>query len=91
MKTIKELAIFIQKELSYDANRVLHCPNCDYEQLSYWIDHKESLASNIAQFLGLKLTEPILDIINSIGTNGNNSDDAVKIAHIIASDIIKLK
>lgn len=89
----EELLNFIQKEISYDASVEYSCDRCGNEPKRYWIDHRESLASNIAEKLGLKIRGDILNIIENASdrTNGKKNEDAEYIVAQIDDGIMGIK
>ncbi len=88
----EELTRLIERELSYDATLVYECDRCGNSPKSYWIDHKESLASVIAFYLGLKTTGIILTIIEeaSYATDGDRKKDTEYIINRIDDEVMGL-
>lgn len=82
-----KLKEFIEKEISYDANTKFECPRCGYHEKDYWIDHKDSLASQIAKGLNLRSHDEIAGIMSMIPVTGNKSEDAELITQMIDTEI----
>lgn len=85
--TLDELAAFIAKHISYDAGQLsegVKCPHCGKMArepvYSYWIDHRQILAGEIARFLGLKVYEQIDDILERAYIDENKKANARNIA-----------
>ena len=87
-----ELIKFIQGELTYDATARNECKKCGHYEKDYWIDHRDSLASNIATKLGLKTRDIIKDILDNVSdsTQGKSKADAIEIVDLIDRNVMAL-
>lgn len=87
----EELAQFIKGSISYDAGGGEDCPYChkNIKSHNYWIDHKSSLASNIASQFGVETSwdkgfgRIIMDVLNEFQATGNKNKDAMELAERI--------
>ena len=88
----KELIKLIKDNLSYDANCVYICDKCGNSPKRYWIDHKTSLASVIAEKLGLRRNDEVYRVIEdiSIETKGDVNADAQKIVEVINAEVFTI-
>jgi hypothetical protein len=90
--TKQSLAKFIAKNISYDGSGKEDCPHCGKEirSMNYWVDHKDSLAGEIAGFIGLgpAMYTVIRDIVeNAYYVSGSPAKDSKEITEVIFTEI----
>lgn len=77
----------ITKHISYDGDGGEKCPHCKkyIEAPHYWLDHRWTLAHEIAKFKGwpARFAESIEDMLEDIQVTGNPRIDAVTIARAL--------
>lgn len=88
----EEIIKLIKDNLSYDAHCIYTCDKCGNSPKKYWIDHKTSLASIIAEKLGLRKDDSVYRVIEdiSIESMGDVNADAKKIAKVINAEVCNI-